>query len=63
MHICTFSVAMPPPKVSADPYLLQVVRSVNLFDITVDDQLTWEQHVSTTFKSASYKIYMLLWLI
>jgi len=43
---------------SLPPHLLQVVKSIKLLDITVDNQLNWKQHI-TTIRSASYRIYML----
>lgn len=59
MHICTSSAAVPPPQISVGPHALQVVRSTKLLGVTVDDQLTWKQHVSNIVRSASFKIYML----
>ncbi|MPC37483.1 hypothetical protein E2C01_030964 [Portunus trituberculatus] len=34
-------------------------RSAKLLDVTVDDQLTWKQHVTTTVRLAAYRLYML----
>ena len=59
MHVCTSSAAIPPPQLSVGPHPLQVVRSTKLLGVIVDDQLTWKQHVTTTVRSAAYKLYLL----
>ncbi|XP_063856390.1 GTPase Obg-like [Scylla paramamosain] len=59
MHFCTSSVPVPPPQLSVGPHPLQVVRCAKLLGVTVDDQLTWKQHVASTIRSATYRLYML----
>ena len=59
MHICTSTSAVPVPQLSVGPHSLQVVRSAKLLGVMLDDQLTWKQHISTTVRSAAYKLYML----
>ncbi|MPC78037.1 hypothetical protein E2C01_072510 [Portunus trituberculatus] len=59
MHVCISPVAVPHPQLTLSPHLLQVVRSAKLLGVTVDDQLTWKQHVTTTVRSADYRLYML----
>ncbi|MPC67548.1 hypothetical protein E2C01_061725 [Portunus trituberculatus] len=49
----------PPPQLSLGLHPLQVVRSAKLLGVTVDDQLTWKLHVTTTVRSAAYRLYML----
>ncbi|MPC32655.1 hypothetical protein E2C01_025980 [Portunus trituberculatus] len=41
------------------PHPLQFVRSAKLLGVTVDDQLTWRQHITATVKAAAYRLYML----
>ncbi|MPC28547.1 hypothetical protein E2C01_021756 [Portunus trituberculatus] len=41
------------------PHPLKVVRSAKLIGVTVSDQLTWKLHVTTTVRSAAYRLYML----
>ncbi|MPC46361.1 hypothetical protein E2C01_040080 [Portunus trituberculatus] len=36
-----------------------IAKSANLLGVTVDNQLTCKQHVTTTVRSAAYKLYML----
>ena len=59
MHICTSTSAVPPPQLSVGTNILQVVPTAKLLGVTVDDKLTWKQHVSAIVRAASYKIYML----
>ncbi|XP_063877111.1 uncharacterized protein LOC135109616 isoform X2 [Scylla paramamosain] len=59
MHFCTSSVPVPPPQLSVGPHPLQVVRCAKLLGVMVDDQLTWKQHVASTIRSATYRLYML----
>ena len=59
MHVCTSAASVPPPQVSVDSHNLQVVPTAKLLGVTIDDQLTWKQHVSTMVRSASYKLFML----
>ncbi|XP_063862727.1 uncharacterized protein LOC135102029 [Scylla paramamosain] len=59
MHFCTSSVPVPPPQLTVGPHPLKVVRCAKLLGVTVDDQLTWKQHVASTVRSATYRLYML----
>ena len=59
MHFCTSNAAVPPPQLLVGPHPLQVVHSTKLLGVTVDDQLTWKEHISNIVRAASYKIYML----
>ncbi|KAK4328319.1 hypothetical protein Pmani_001263 [Petrolisthes manimaculis] len=60
MHICTSSVVVPPPPhLTIGPHPLQVIHSFKLLGITLDDQLSWKQHVARMVKEASYKLYVL----
>ena len=45
MHICTSSAAVPPPQLSVGPHPLQVVPTAKLLGVTIDNHLTWKQHV------------------
>ncbi|XP_063852301.1 uncharacterized protein LOC135095411 isoform X1 [Scylla paramamosain] len=49
----------PPPQLTVGPHPLQVVQCAKLLGVTVDDQLTWKQHVASTVRSATYRLYML----
>ena len=49
----------PPPTLNLANQTLQVVHSVKLLGITIDDKLTWNLHVNTIGKAASYRLYML----
>ncbi|XP_069996636.1 uncharacterized protein [Penaeus vannamei] len=40
-------------------HTLDVVRAAKIPGVTLDDRLTWEQHVSTIVTSASLRLYML----
>ncbi|MPC77078.1 hypothetical protein E2C01_071523 [Portunus trituberculatus] len=59
IYVCTSSVAVSPPQLSVDPHCLQVVQLAKLLGVTVDSQLSWKQHVTTTVMSAIYRLYML----
>ena len=59
MHFCTSSRAVDQPQLSVGIHPLQVVRSTKLLGVTVDDQLTWKQHVNNIIRTASFKLYML----
>ncbi|KAK8398046.1 hypothetical protein O3P69_003745 [Scylla paramamosain] len=53
MHFCTSSVPVPPPRLTVGPHPFQVVQCAKLLGVTVDDQLTWKQHVASTVRSAT----------
>ncbi|XP_063862994.1 uncharacterized protein LOC135102139 [Scylla paramamosain] len=59
MHFCTSSVPVPPPRLTVGPHPLQVVQCAKLLGVTVDNQLNWKQHVASTVRSATYRLYML----
>ena len=48
-----------PPQLSVSSYSLQVVQSIQLFGIKVDDQLNRKQHVSNIIRGTLNRIYML----
>ncbi len=59
MHFCKSTVAVPPPTITFGPHPLQVVNSTKLLGVTVDCKLDWKLHTSTTFRAATYRLYML----
>ncbi|XP_050689977.1 RNA-binding protein 12-like [Eriocheir sinensis] len=59
MHIHTSSDTVPPPCVSIDGRPLQVVQSVKLLGLTIDNKLTCCQHVSSLITSATYRLHLL----
>lgn len=59
MHITTFTTAAPPPVVSIGTPL-QVVETTKLLCVTIDNRLTWKEHVSRTIASASFQLYLLI---
>ena len=59
MHFCTSTQQVPRPQLSIGHHHLQVVQTIRLLGVTLDDQLNWKQHVSNTVRSASFKLYML----
>lgn len=63
MHLSTSPKAVTPPQLSVGPHLLQVVCTVKLLAVTMDDQLTWKQHVPTTVKSVACRLYILHTLV
>ncbi|MPC98227.1 hypothetical protein E2C01_093586 [Portunus trituberculatus] len=48
-----------PPQLTVGPLRLQVVQLASLLRVTVYNQLTWKQHVTTTVRSVAYRLYML----
>ena len=59
MHFCTSTQAVAQPQLSLGPHPLQVVQSTKLLGVTVDEQLTWKEHVGNITRTASFKLYML----
>ena len=59
MHFCTSKTTVPAPQLLIGTHPLQVVQSTKLLGVTVNDQLTWKEHVSNIVRAASYRIYML----
>ncbi|XP_076056275.1 uncharacterized protein LOC143034219 [Oratosquilla oratoria] len=59
MHFCTLKKDVPAPNVIIGTQPFQVVKSIKLLGITIDDQLDWKQHVTNTVRAASYRLYML----
>ena len=59
MHFCTSSQAVAQPQLSVGIHPLQVVKSIKLLGVTVDDQLNWKQHINNVVRVASFKLYML----
>ncbi|XP_076052858.1 uncharacterized protein LOC143032271 [Oratosquilla oratoria] len=59
MHFCTSTQAVAPPQLSLGPHPLQLVQSTKILGITLDNQLNWNQHVTSIVRTASYKLYML----
>ncbi|MPC61520.1 hypothetical protein E2C01_055593 [Portunus trituberculatus] len=45
--------------ISFGPHRLHVFRSAKLLSATVNDQQIWMKHVTTTVRSAAYRLYML----
>ena len=59
MHINTSSVSVPPPVVSVCDTPLQTAQSAKLLGVTIDNKLTWKEHVTQLIRSATYKLYLL----
>ncbi len=59
MHIHTSSTDLTPPAVTIGPHPLKVVTSTKLLGVTVDNKLNWKQHITTTIRISTYKLYML----
>ena len=59
MHFHTSATDLPPPLITVGDQPLQVVQSTRLLGITVDEKLTWKEHVNNTVRAASYRLYML----
>ena len=59
MHVCTSKTAVPPPQLTIGPHPLQVVNTFKLLGVTLDNHLSWGQHVASVVKAASYRLYML----
>jgi len=49
----------PSPILTLDNHPLDVVRSTKLLGVTIDDKLSWTQHVRDIVRSASYRLHML----
>ena len=59
MHVCTSKADIPPPQLTIGPHPLQVVNTIKLLGVVLDDHLSWGQHVAMVVKAASYRLYML----
>ena len=59
MHFNLTTTPLPTPTLTLGTHPLEVVRSTKLLGVVIDDKLTWDAHVSTIVKSASYRLYML----
>lgn len=59
MHINTSSVPVAPPAVTINDTPLQVVQSAKILGVTIDNKLSWKDHVNQLVRSATYKLYLL----
>ena len=59
MHVHTSADDIAPPHITVGDHALQVVQSTKLLGITVDNRLTWKEHITNTVRAASYRLYML----
>lgn len=59
MHITTSTAAAPPPVGSMNGTPPQVVETTKLLGVTIDNRLTWKEHVSHTTTSASHRLCLL----
>ena len=58
MHVHTSVNDLAPPEIMVGGHLLQVVRSAKLLGVTIDDKLTWKEHIGNMVRAASYRLYM-----
>ena len=59
MHVCTSIEEMASTQLTIVPHPLHVVPTFKLLWVTLDNYLSWKQHVASMVKMASYKLYML----
>ena len=56
LHLHTSSHDIPPLSVSINSSPLQAVQSTKLLSFTIDNKLTWNKHVNSLIKSATYHL-------
>ena len=59
MDVCTSRTAVPPPQLTVRPHPLQVVNTIKLLVVVLDDNFSWGQHVASVVRTASYRLYVL----
>ena len=59
MHINFGAGAVNPPLITLGSNTLEVVESTKILGITIDNKLTWNDHVKSTIKSSTYRLHLL----
>ena len=59
MYVCTSVQEVAPNQLTIGPHPLQVIPTFKLLGVTLNNHLSWKQHVASMVKTASYKLYML----